>query len=340
MTKISQPVTRILCLFGLWAGLGWQAQAQTRTVHLYYTDPQGTVLAKTDAQGSIIAQYDYTPYGNTVASLGNPPDGPGYTGHVNDTETGLVYMQARYYHPMGRFLSPDPVGPTPGNVYSFNRYAYANNNPIVNTDPTGEFPGNVDDCAGSAFPCFMMSSGSSGGGFIESQRQKTTTDPNVGIKASAEANKALSGLPRNKFSKKDDLVKAWAAAVMPVALKYNTEILSKIFNLGTEFTWAPAFSSGNICSPSYCFVSFQNAPNLGSGVLAGYVHTHPSNVGFSSGDLATAYNAYNSMKSIDAISAYVAMPNGTIMEWNTSMYFNSPWRDDWQKYSVYSRKVK
>jgi hypothetical protein len=64
---------------------------QARTVHLYYTDPQGTVLAKTDAQGNILARYDYRPYGGVVS--GDGPDGPGYTGHVRDPETGLVYMQ-------------------------------------------------------------------------------------------------------------------------------------------------------------------------------------------------------------------------------------------------------
>jgi RHS repeat-associated protein len=34
----------------------------------------------------------------------------GYTGHVNDPELGLTYMQARYYDPIAaRFLSGDPV---------------------------------------------------------------------------------------------------------------------------------------------------------------------------------------------------------------------------------------
>jgi RHS repeat-associated protein len=70
--------------------------------------------------------------------LGTPEQGLGYTGHVNDIDSGLFYMQARYYDPaVGRFISPDPVRPASGNPFNFNRYAYASNNPIINIDPTG-----------------------------------------------------------------------------------------------------------------------------------------------------------------------------------------------------------
>jgi RHS repeat-associated protein len=109
------------------------------THHYYYTDPQGTVLAKADANGNIIATYDYAPYGTAVASMNPAPNGPGYTGHVNDPDTGLVYMQARYYDPaVARFLSTDPSKPSAGNAFTFNRYAYASNNPIGNIDPNGK----------------------------------------------------------------------------------------------------------------------------------------------------------------------------------------------------------
>jgi len=46
-------------------------------------------------------------------------------------------MQARYYDPViGRFYSNDPVDAH--SVHSFNRYAYANNNPYAYTDPDGK----------------------------------------------------------------------------------------------------------------------------------------------------------------------------------------------------------
>ncbi|MGS0998319.1 RHS repeat-associated core domain-containing protein [Rhodanobacter sp. UC4451_H18] len=132
-------------------------------VHYYYTDPQGTVLAKADATGNVIATYDYAPYGSQA--LGAPPSGPGYTGHVNDPDTGLVYMQARYYDPgVGRFLSVDPVTPSPGNTFNFNRYDYTNNNPINHTDPDGR---NLTEALGGLF--YETGSFVTGNGFHGSQ---------------------------------------------------------------------------------------------------------------------------------------------------------------------------
>ena len=123
----------LLCL----SVIGQHAFAQTSgTVTYVYTDPQGTPLAEADASGNITATFDYTPYGTTA--LGNAPNGPGYTGHVNDPETNLVYMQARYYDPVtGHFLSVDPIIPLGGDVFNFNRYSYADNSPVINIDPTG-----------------------------------------------------------------------------------------------------------------------------------------------------------------------------------------------------------
>ncbi|WP_157510837.1 hypothetical protein [Frateuria sp. Soil773] len=37
------------------------------------------------------------------------------------------------------FLTPDPVPPKAGDVFVFNRYAYAKNNPVVNIDPDGRY---------------------------------------------------------------------------------------------------------------------------------------------------------------------------------------------------------
>jgi len=111
-------------------------QAQAEKVTYYYTDHNGSVLATTDAAGQLLSPQDYRPYG--LAAISNQGDGPGFTGHVTDTDAAFVYMQARYYDPsVGRFLSVDPVTISPGSVFDFGRYGYASNNPVVNVDPDG-----------------------------------------------------------------------------------------------------------------------------------------------------------------------------------------------------------
>jgi RHS repeat-associated protein len=62
----------------------------------------------------------------------------GFTGHVNDVDTGLTYMQQRYYDPVaGRFLSIDPISTDITTGQNFNRYAYSINNPYTYIDPDG-----------------------------------------------------------------------------------------------------------------------------------------------------------------------------------------------------------
>lgn len=73
-----------------------------------------------------------------VRGVSGTPNGPGYTGHVSDPDTGFVYMQARYYDPsVGRFLAVDPVAPYNKPMEIFNRYRYAANNPYKFIDPDG-----------------------------------------------------------------------------------------------------------------------------------------------------------------------------------------------------------
>jgi RHS repeat-associated protein len=101
----------------------------------------GSPVVRSDASGTILesTRTRYEPYGATVAGSFNPT-GIGFTGHVNDPEVGMVYMQQRYYDPLaGRFLSVDPVTTDAKTGDSFNRYVYGNNNPYKFKDPDGRF---------------------------------------------------------------------------------------------------------------------------------------------------------------------------------------------------------
>jgi RHS repeat-associated protein len=119
----------------------------TRYVH---TDALGSPVAHTDKDRNVLNRtkfeaYGYTAAGTkpgpTVSGLTTTGSNIGFTGHVNDPETDLVYMQQRYYDPIaGRFLSIDPVTTDANSGGGFNRYAYANNSPYKYVDPDGRFP--------------------------------------------------------------------------------------------------------------------------------------------------------------------------------------------------------
>jgi RHS repeat-associated protein len=64
----------------------------------------------------------------------------GFTGHEHLTKFELIDMNGRVYDPvLGRFLSVDPYVQMPDFREGFNRYSYCLNNPLIYTDPSGEF---------------------------------------------------------------------------------------------------------------------------------------------------------------------------------------------------------
>jgi RHS repeat-associated protein len=102
-------------------------------------DHLGSPVSGSGPTGSVLWRESYYPFGQKWQATLNR-DKPSFTGHVEDSATGLTYMQARYYDPvLGRFLSPDPVGFAQGGVRYFNRYAYTANDPVNATDPDGRY---------------------------------------------------------------------------------------------------------------------------------------------------------------------------------------------------------
>lgn len=82
----------------------------------------------------------YLPFGEVSQpnSWGNDSVTSKFTGQEYDAETGLYNYGARYYDPaIGRFVSADTIVPNVTDAQAFNRYAYARDNPIIYTDPTG-----------------------------------------------------------------------------------------------------------------------------------------------------------------------------------------------------------
>ena len=110
-----------------------------------------------DRLGSVRNWSRYYPFGEEQGS-GTSSDK--FATYYRDTSTGLDYAMNRYYgSTMGRFTTPDPFGGSAslGNPQSWNRYAYVNNDPVNNNDPTGLFlPGTPFDDSLSYFELWWV----------------------------------------------------------------------------------------------------------------------------------------------------------------------------------------
>lgn len=103
------------------------------TSYWYLLDAVGSTKALTDSTGAVVATFGYDSYGRAIGSTGTVTTPLGFTGGYQDPESGLLYLQARYYDPgTGQFLSRDPA-------IDFSRtpYGYAQDNPTNVTDRSG-----------------------------------------------------------------------------------------------------------------------------------------------------------------------------------------------------------
>ncbi len=95
-------------------------------------DRLGSVIAQTDDSGAVLNRYKYGPFGETPSLTGTPF---GYTGQRYDSEVGLYNYKARIYSPaIGRFLQPDPIGFSAGDM---NLYTYVGNDAVNMIDSAG-----------------------------------------------------------------------------------------------------------------------------------------------------------------------------------------------------------
>ena len=114
--------------------------------YYYHYNPHGDVIAMTDDDGNIVVQYTYDAWGNVKkhvtsgqSDINNPFT---YAGYMQDDETGIYYLTARYYNPaQGVFLSADPEPGESEDPITQNGYNYVNNNPVSLIDPDGHLPG-------------------------------------------------------------------------------------------------------------------------------------------------------------------------------------------------------
>ena len=114
-----------------------------RITYLCRKDMLENIIALIDSNGNTVVQYNYDAWGNhkVVDANGNEITSSTHIGNLNpfryrgyyyDVETGLYFLQTRYYDPVvGRFLNRDSVNyADPQTINGLNLYTYCGNNPV------------------------------------------------------------------------------------------------------------------------------------------------------------------------------------------------------------------
>ncbi len=141
MKRLSNLFKRgIAALVSLSLVLSQTAWAVEQVVY-YHSDALGSPVAATDANGQLLWREAYQPYGQRLRHEDLGTENLWFTGKFEEADVGLVYFGARWYDPVaGRFVEMDPVDVDPANIHTFNRYAYAFNNPYAYVDADGDIP--------------------------------------------------------------------------------------------------------------------------------------------------------------------------------------------------------
>ena len=149
----------------------------------YYYDknPRGDVIGILDNSGNTVVKYSYDAYGNCSRDYSTNNDLADsnpirYRSYYYDNETGLYYLNARYYSPeWRRFISPDDTTYLdPDSVNGLNLYCYCNNDPVNYADPSGHFAFWI--AAGLAIGTIGLISGGIYAGIKSSQAGNTGWD--------------------------------------------------------------------------------------------------------------------------------------------------------------------
>jgi RHS repeat-associated protein len=126
------------------------------STYYYKKNLQGDIIGILDENLNDVVQYSYDSWGkvlNVLDANGNEITDPNHIGNINpyryrsyryDNESGLYYLQSRYYNPeFERFINADAVLCVGSVGGENNLYLYCSNNPINNADHSGYFLENV-----------------------------------------------------------------------------------------------------------------------------------------------------------------------------------------------------
>ncbi|QGU96912.1 hypothetical protein GOM49_17830 [Clostridium bovifaecis] len=114
------------------------------TEYYYIRNAQGDIIGVYDKNGIQVVSYVYDSWGKPISTTGTLASTVGaknpyrYRGYRYDSETGLYYLQSRYYNPeWGRFINADGIIGQTGELLGHNLFIYCKNSSVNGKDPSG-----------------------------------------------------------------------------------------------------------------------------------------------------------------------------------------------------------
>ena len=250
----------------------------TENMYYIHTDHLGSYCALTNALKEVVQRNCFDPWGNVryiyvmVDSLITMEDDTvspggelkgwtpinftltnrGFTGHEHYPYFKIINMNGRLYDPViARFFSPDKYVANSSFTQDFNRYTYARNNPLMYTDPSGEF-----------FFFFPTISWSGGGGlgiglnFIYGIPRVASFGASIGFNlndndfsATISATAAFNTVYAS-YGTQSGFSVGWNVGISP---QIGLPLSSNITSVGVNYNFKDKMLSGNISA--FCFNS-------------------------------------------------------------------------------------
>lgn len=242
------------------------------TEYFYLRNGQNDIVGLMDSNGTRVVEYTYDSWGKLVSTTGTLATTLGannpfrYRGYYYDAETGLYYLQTRYYDPeVCRFISADVYMSTGQGIVGNNMFAYCLNNPITFCDDQGNLAILLSMLAGAvigaavSFIANGISNVANGGNFCDNWGVAVIsgavsgalagtglpvlaqTIGNAAISAGVNIYTQLTTKPKEEFSMTDLLYDTAAGAVAGVigggganAAANGTQILNATFGTAAK----------------------------------------------------------------------------------------------------------
>lgn len=258
-------------------------------MYFYIKNLQGDVMHIATADNTIVASYTYDAWGNIESVTGTLADTVGtinpirYRGYYYDNETGLYYLNSRYYDSeIGRFINADSYVSTGQGILGNNMFAYCGNNPVYRTDPSGQFFGIVFGISVLVGTMVSLTSCSA--------EPEPTPVPDPEHEPYQTADGAARAFSEQVYSSSSY-----------IRHEYGTEIYSRTIAGITTYNYNPPTSG----SPHQVILSGSTPEGTDLVALA---HTHPNSISFSDEDKDSARKL--------RINIYMVGPNLELQRYN------------------------